>query len=82
MPLGWETLEMTLSEFQMTFSRGRSVAATTSQQFWSFYCSSRQQGLVCRKGFGVCQSAEPLGPLMGDTAWLLTVMDALLALIG
>lgn len=73
---------MTLSEFQMTFSRGRSVAATTSQQFWSFYCSSRQRGLVCRKGFGGCQGAEPPGPLMDDTARLLTVMDAVLSLIG
>ena len=73
---------MTLSEFQMTFSRGRSVAATTSQQFWSFYCTSRQWGLVCCKGFGGCQSAEPPGLLMGDTARLLTVMDAVLALIG
>lgn len=73
---------MTHSEFQMTFSRGRSVAATTSQQFWSFYCSSRQRGLVCRKGFGGCQSAEPPGLLMGDTARLLTVMDAVLALVG
>lgn len=59
---------MTLSEFQMTFSRGKSFPATTSQQFWSFYCSCRQQGLVFHKGFGGCQSAEPPGPLMGDTA--------------
>lgn len=73
---------MTLSEFQMTFSRGRSVAATTSQQFWSFYCSSGQQELVCRKGFGGCQNADPPGLLMGDTARLPTVMDAVLALIG
>lgn len=73
---------MTLSEFQMTFSRGRSVAATTSQQFWSFYCSSGQQELVCRKGFGGCQSTEPPSPLMGDTPWLPTVMDAVLALMG
>lgn len=73
---------MTLSEFQMTFSRGRSVAATTSQEFWSFYCSSRQRGLVCRKGFGGRQSAERPGPLIDDTAQLLTMMDAVLAGIG
>lgn len=73
---------MTLAEFQMTFSRGRSVAATTSQQFWSFYCSSRQRGLACHKGFSGCQSAEPPGLLMGDIAPLLTVMDVVLALIG
>lgn len=73
---------MTLSEFQMTFSRGRSVAATTSQEFWSFYCSSRQRGLVCHKGFGGRQSAERPGLLIDDTAQLLTVMDAVLAGIG
>jgi len=73
---------MTLPEFQLTFSRGRSVAATTSQQFWSFYCSSRRRGLVCCEGFCGCQSAEPPGPLMSDPARLLTMMDAVLALIG
>lgn len=72
---------MTLSEFQMTFSGGRSFAATTSQQFWSFYCSRRQRGLVFRKGFGGCQSTEPPGLLMGDTAQLLTMMDLLPFLI-
>lgn len=81
-PLGSEILEMTLSGFQMTFSRGRSLAATTSQQFWSFYRSRRQRGLVFRKGFGGCQSAEPPGPLMGDSAWLLTMMDVLPVLIA
>lgn len=73
---------MTLSEFQMTFSRARSFAATTSQQFWSFYCSRRQQGLVFCKGFSGCQSIEPRGLLMGDTAQLLTMMDVLPVLIG
>lgn len=75
-------MEMTLLEFQMTFSKGRSFSATTSQQFWSFYCSCRQLGLVFRKGFSGCQSAEPLGLLMGDIAPLLTVMDVLPVWIG